>query len=139
MDNSRPNWDEYFINVAHEIAKRSTCPKLSVGAVVSKNNRIVSQGYNGSPKGLDHCSDVGCYENDLGHCTRVIHAEQNAILFANREDLNNSVMYLTHAPCLGCQKIIINSGISKVVYDIDYKTCLKWLDQTDIDVEKLKK
>lgn len=80
---SRPDWDLYFIRIAKEIASRSTCPRAAVGAVVVRDNRIISTGYNGAPAGKPHCEDVGCLMID-GHCKRAIHAETNALALAAR-------------------------------------------------------
>lgn len=114
--------DEMFAEIVLIIAKRCTCPRPEeimgrVGAILVQQGRIISTGYAGSPKGLDHCQDAGCSMLD-GHCVRTIHAEANAIAFAAKfgAKTDGAVMYCTLAPCLNCAKLIINSGITEVVY-----------------------
>lgn len=118
---ARPSWDEYFMNIAHEVAHRSTCERAHVGAVVVKNKRILTTGYNGSPRGLPHCTEVGCLM-DNGHCIRTLHAEQNAIIQAALHGVSThgSAIYVTHQPCFLCAKTIINAGITRIVYDNEY-------------------
>ena len=117
----RPPWDEYFMDIARQVAKRSTCPRAAVGAVIVKDRRILTTGYNGSPMGLPHCTEVGCLMVD-GHCVRTLHAEQNAIIQAALYGVtvNDSAIYVTHQPCLNCSKMIINAGIKRVVYGGNY-------------------
>jgi dCMP deaminase len=114
--------DEMFIEVAHIVAKRGTCPRAKVGAVlVNEYNKIVSIGYNGSPSGEEHCEDVGCLMEN-GHCIRTTHAEINCV-----EDLEDALagpytLYVTHAPCTYCSERIARWGaIVKVIYDIPYR------------------
>ncbi|NOZ70669.1 MAG: dCMP deaminase [Chloroflexi bacterium] len=116
MDN-RPSWDEYFMGIALQVAKRSTCDRAHVGAVIVRDRRILTTGYNGSPSGLPHCDDVGHLLVD-GHCVRTIHAEQNAIVQAGYlgVSVRGGTLYVTHQPCLTCAKLIINAGIRRVVY-----------------------
>ena len=117
MSVSRPSWDEYFLRITAEVAQRSTCPRAAVGAVVVKDKRILTTGYNGAPSGLSHCTEVGCLMVD-GHCVRAIHAEQNAFLQSARHGIAvaGGTIYVTHQPCLTCAKMIINAGIVRVVY-----------------------
>ncbi len=117
----RPSWDEYFMGIAFEVAKRSTCDRAHVGAIIVKDKRILTTGYNGSPTGLPHCDDVGHLMVD-GHCVRTLHAEQNAIIQAARYGISvlGSTIYVTHQPCLTCAKMIINAGIVRVVYAGEY-------------------
>lgn len=117
----RPSWDEYFMSIAHQVATRSTCPRAAVGAVVVKDRRILTTGYNGAPMGLPHCTEVGCLIID-NHCVRALHAEQNAIIQAafHGVSIKGSTIYVTHQPCLTCAKMIINAGIKRVVYEGDY-------------------
>ncbi len=117
----RPSWDEYFLNIAFSVAERSTCDRAHVGAVIVRDRRILTTGYNGAPAGLPHCDDVGHLLVD-GHCVRTLHAEQNAIIQAARHGVNtpNSIIYVTHQPCLNCAKMIINAGIQRVVYAGNY-------------------
>jgi len=117
----RPSWDEYFMQITFQVAKRSTCPRAAVGAVIVREKRILTTGYNGSPRGQPHCTEVGCLiVND--HCVRTLHAEQNAIIQGalHGVDVSASTLYVTHQPCLSCAKMIINAGIERVVYGGDY-------------------
>ena len=115
--NNRPSWDEYFMSIALQVAKRSTCDRAHVGAVIVRDRRILTTGYNGSPSGLPHCDDVGHLLVE-GHCVRTIHAEQNAIVQAGYlgVSVRGGILYVTHQPCLTCAKLIINAGIRRVVY-----------------------
>ena len=117
MTPKRPSWDEYFMSIALQVAKRSTCDRANVGAIIVKNRRILTTGYNGSPAGLPHCDDVGHLMVE-GHCVRTLHAEQNAIIQAayHGVSVQDSTLYVTHQPCLTCAKMIINAGIRRVVY-----------------------
>lgn len=114
----RPTWDEYFCEIARVTAQRSSCERLGVGCVIVKNNRIVSQGYNGFIAGLPHTSVV---RND--HEQATVHAEQNAIVDCARRGVSceQATAYITHFPCLNCMKLLIASGIQKVNYLSDYK------------------
>lgn len=115
--------DEMLMSTAKIMAMRSTCLRAQVGAVIARRGRIIGSGYGGSPSGTDHCIDVGCaIEND--HCTRTLHAEAAAISFSARAGvpLEDSAMYITHRPCRECAKLIINAGISEVVYESRYGT-----------------
>jgi len=118
---TRPSWDEYFMRIAAEVAQRSTCTRANVGAVVTKDKRILTTGYNGAPRGLPHCLEVGCLMVD-GHCVRTIHAEQNALLQGALHGvaLAGGTLYVTHQPCLNCAKMIINAGIVRVVFTQAY-------------------
>ena len=117
----RPSWDDYFMRITFEVARRSTCPRAAVGAVIVRDKRILTTGYNGSPAGLPHCTEVGCLMVN-GHCVRTLHAEQNAIIQGalHGVDVSRSTLYVTHQPCLVCAKMIINAGIERVVYAGDY-------------------
>jgi dCMP deaminase len=112
----RLGWDSYFINLAKYIALRSTCDRLSVGCVIVKDNRVIGTGYNGSVSGLGHCGEVGHLYNDQGRCIRTVHAEQNALLTADKTLLKGSTAYVTHYPCEICSKLLVQAGISRVVY-----------------------
>ena len=109
----RVDWDTYFMNIAKEVATRSTCPRKSVGAVIVKDRRILSTGYNGSIRGMPHCTDVGCDMED-GHCVATVHAEANAIIQAARNGvcIDGADIYVTASPCWNCFKLIANSGTS---------------------------
>ena len=117
----RPSWDTYFMNIANEVAKRSTCERAQVGAVIVKEKRILTTGYNGSPRGLPHCSEVGCLMDNV-HCVRTLHAEQNAIIQAALHGIitEGATIYVTHQPCFLCAKMIINAGLVQIVYDKEY-------------------
>jgi dCMP deaminase len=117
----RPGWDEYFMEVARTVATRATCPRASVGAVVVRDHRILTTGYNGAPPHVAHCTEVGCLiVND--HCVRSTHAEANAVIQGARHgvSLEGSSLYATHQPCLGCTKWIIGAGIVRIVYADPY-------------------
>lgn len=124
MKNTRPLWNEYFMKIAELVSSRSTCLRRKVGAIIVKNNQIIATGYNGAPKGVPHCEEVGCLREKLDvpagerhELCRGVHAEQNAIIQAavNGSSVKNSVMYCTHQPCSICAKMIINAEI-KTVY-----------------------
>ena len=112
---NRPNWDEYFICNAYLISKRSTCAKLHVGCVLTKDNRIISTGYNGHVAGCAHTSKIVD-----GHEQMTIHAEANAICHNNTAKTKGCIAYITHYPCLNCAKLLIAAGISTIVYAEDY-------------------
>ena len=120
---SRLTWDEYFLEVAKAAAKRSVCLSRGIGAVLVKDNRILSTGYNGPPAGYPHC--ISCRRKvsgtELDKCP-AMHAEQNAILYALKEfgDISGSTLYVTTQPCTQCCKIIITVGIKRVVYSEVY-------------------
>jgi len=121
MTNQRTNWNQYFIDVAYVVASRATCSRKHVGAVIVRDKRILSTGYNGSISGQPHCNDEGhMLENN--HCVRTIHAEMNAIAQAARSGvaIDNADIYVTASPCWNCFKVIINSGIKKIYYDEFY-------------------
>lgn len=121
----RPTWDEYFLNIAHVVAKRSTCNRKHVGAVIVDNrHRIVSCGYNGSPRGLPHCDDAGHEMKEIDgreSCIRTLHAESNAIDGAGRY-AEGGTIYVTVTPCYDCAKRIVNVGIKRVVYGEHYQS-----------------
>ena len=125
----RPSWDEYFMEIAGVVSKRSNCSRRQVAAVIVKDNHILSTGYNGTPRGVKNCFDGGCPRcsghaksgTGLDECL-CVHAEQNAICQAARHGVNisGSTIYVTISPCLTCAKLIINAGITEVVYGGDY-------------------
>lgn len=119
---NRLSWDDYFMAQSHLLANRSTCTRLAVGATIVRDKRIIAGGYNGSIAGGVHCIDEGCYVVD-GHCIRTIHAEMNALLQCAKFGVptQNAEIYVTHFPCLQCCKAIIQAGIKKVYYSMDYK------------------
>ena len=122
MSKHRVSWKDYFMNIAREIATRSTCGRKHVGAVIVREKTILSTGYNGSIKGLSHCDEVGCEMVD-GHCVRTTHAEANAIVQAakNGIQINQSEIYVTASPCYDCFKLIANAGINVIYYDEFYR------------------
>lgn len=120
----RPRRWDYFLEIAQVTAKRATCPRLSVGAVlVNQNYHILSTGYNGAPRGAPHCHSAGCSVNDDFHCTRAVHAEANALIQAafNGIRTKNTILFCTHAPCYMCMKLIVNAGVKAVIYREEYK------------------
>ncbi|WP_110926932.1 ComE operon protein 2 [Bacillus massiliglaciei] len=118
----RISWDQYFMAQSHLLALRSTCTRLTVGATIVRDNRIIAGGYNGSIAGGTHCIDDGCYVID-GHCVRTVHAEMNALLQCAKFGVPTAgaEIYVTHFPCLQCCKSIIQAGIRAVYYAADYK------------------
>lgn len=119
---SRISWEQYFIAQTEVVALRSTCTRLNVGAIIVKDNRMIASGYNGSVSDGDHCIDEGCYVVD-GHCVRTVHAEANALLQCAKFGIStkDTVIYVTHFPCLQCCKLLIQAGIKKVYYAKDYR------------------
>jgi len=118
----RVSWEKYFMNIAIEVATRSTCERKNVGAVIVREKTILSTGYNGSIKGLPHCDEVGCEMID-GHCVRTTHAEANAIVQAakNGARIDSSEIFVTASPCYNCFKLIANAGIKKIYYNEFYR------------------
>ena len=137
----RISWDEYFMAQSHLLSLRSTCSRLSVGATIVKDKRIVSGGYNGSIKGDEHCIDVGCKVVE-GHCVRTIHAEINAILQCSKFGVGTegATIYVTHFPCLNCTKSIIQAGIKEICYATDYRNneyARELLEKSGVVVRKI--
>ena len=127
--NPRPSWDEYFIKIAMLVSERSTCHRHHVGAVIVRNKRILSTGYNGAAAGVKDCLELGCLRDQLKipsgtrhEICRAIHAEQNAIIQAGLHGVStkDSVLYCTHSPCILCAKMIVNAGIKRVVFSGEY-------------------
>ncbi len=118
----RPTWDDYFIKIALAVAERSTCDRAHVGAVLVRDKRILTTGFNGSPAGLPHCDDAGHLLVD-GHCVRTIHAETNAIIQAALHGVStkDATCYVTHFPCINCTKTLINAGVTRIVYRNNYR------------------
>ena len=143
----RPSWDTYFMNITTLVAQRSTCTRRAVGAIIVKDKRILSTGYNGAPTGIRHCLEVGCLRESLQvpsgerhELCRGIHAEQNAIIQAayHGVSVNNAVLYCTNQPCAICAKMIINAGIKKIYYQSGYTDALaqEMLSEAGIDLIK---
>lgn len=119
----RKSWEEYFMDLAHNVAARGTCDRAYVGCVLVNNeNRIVSTGYNGSIAGNPHCDEIGHTMRD-GHCIATIHAEMNALLYCAKEGIpvKGCYCYVTHFPCLNCTKALIQAGISRIYYHEGYR------------------
>ena len=126
----RPSWDEYFMEMAELTAKRSTCLRRNVGAVIVQDKHIIATGYNGAPRGLAHCADLGgCLREQMGvpsgerhELCRALHAEQNAIIQAATlgHSIEGAAIYVTHQPCSICAKMIINAGIERIVVKEGY-------------------
>jgi dCMP deaminase len=122
MTDKRVSWDIYFMNIARQVATRSTCDRKHVGAVVVRDKTILSTGYNGSIRGSSHCDDVGhLMEND--HCVRTVHAEANAIAQAARNGvrIDGAEIYVTASPCWNCFKLLANSGVRRICYGEFYR------------------
>lgn len=128
--NQRPNWDEYFMEMAKLTARRSTCLRRQVGAVIVKDKHIIATGYNGAPRGLPHCEEKGgCLREKMGvpsgerhELCRALHAEQNAIIQSATlgQSIEGATIYCTHQPCIICAKMIINAGIRRIVVNEGY-------------------
>ncbi|MDQ6767072.1 MAG: cytidine/deoxycytidylate deaminase family protein [Candidatus Eremiobacteraeota bacterium] len=118
----RPSWDAYFFAITRAVGTRATCSRKAVGAVLVKNKLILATGYNGAPAGLRHCDHTGGGDLLNGHCARSTHAEQNAIVQAARHgiSIDGATLYCTNNPCLTCTKLIINAGVTKIVYKEEY-------------------
>ena len=128
---ARATWEEYFMNIAKQVASRSTCDRKHVGAVIAKDKTILSTGYNGSIRGMPHCDEVGhMMEND--HCVATIHAEANAVLQAAKNGvmIDKAELYITASPCWPCFKMLANAGIKKIYYGEFYR------DERIFDVAK---
>lgn len=118
----RINRDQMLMSITEVVSQRGTCDRLQVGAILSIGGRVISTGYNGSPQGSPHCGPLVCDKDSP--CTQSVHAEANALIFAARNGVSvlDSTMYCTHNPCSDCAKLIINSGVSEVVYKKEFRT-----------------
>jgi dCMP deaminase len=125
----RPGWDQYFMEITHKVASRATCRRRCVGAILVKDKRILATGYNGVPTGITHCLERGCLREQLGipsgqqhELCRGTHAEQNALIQAARYGIpiDGATAYCTDQPCVQCAKMLINAGITEIVYDSAY-------------------
>jgi len=145
MIDRRPSWDEYFMGIAEMVASRSTCLRRQVGAVAVRDKRILATGYNGAPSGLKHCLEVGCLrqENSIPsgerhELCRALHAEQNVIIQAAYHGLSiaGSTLYCTNLPCVICAKMIINSGVRRIVFASGYPDELSraMLDEAGVEL-----
>ncbi|MBM3243886.1 MAG: cytidine deaminase [Candidatus Omnitrophica bacterium] len=144
----RPSWDEYFIEVAKLVAKRSTCLRRTVGAVLVKDKRILATGYNGAPRGLKHCIDIGCMRQKLKipsgqrhELCRALHAEQNALIQASLHGVSvqGGLLYSTNQPCVICAKMLINAGIKEIIIAQGYpdEMAMDFLKEAKIKVRKI--
>ena len=145
---NRPSWDTYFMNITNLVAQRSTCLRRAVGAVLVKDKRILSTGYNGAPTKLKHCLEVGCLREQMGiesgtmhELCRGIHAEQNAIIQAayHGVSVKGAVIYCTNQPCSICARMIINAGIVKIYYRSGYADSLakELLAEANIELKQI--
>lgn len=136
---SRPSFDDIYMDLAVNLAKKSHCVKMQVGAVLTKDTRIVSLGYNGPPAGTHNCDEefpeAGCPRDSKGGCSLALHAEQNAILYAskNKITLEGASLYITLSPCLACAKVIFSSGIKKVLFLNSYADYKKIQNDEGVD------
>lgn len=148
VEHVRPSWQTYFMEITALVAKRSTCLRRRVGAILVKDKRILSTGYNGAPSGTRHCIDIGCMREDLNVASgqrhelcRAIHAEQNAIIQAafHGVSIKEASLYCTNLPCVICAKMIINAGIREIYYQSGYADDIsrQLLDEARITVVKL--
>ena len=145
----RPSWDEYFVSITKTVASRSTCLRRKVGAIIVKDKRILTTGYNGAPRGVKSCLEIGrCLREELKvpsgqrhEICRALHAEQNAIIQAayHGVQIAGSVIYSTTQPCVLCAKMIINAGIQKIYYYEEYpdQLSLDLLKEAGIELIKL--
>jgi len=126
---SRPSWDEYFMMIAEDVARRSTCLRRHVGAILVVERRLLATGYNGAPSGVPHCCEVGCLRDEMDvpsgerhELCRGLHAEQNAIIQAAKHGvrIDGATLYTTHHPCSICAKMAINAGVVRIVCREDY-------------------
>jgi dCMP deaminase len=149
IENDRPSYDEYFMEMAHIVSKRSTCLRRKVGALLVKDKHILSTGYNGAPKGLKHCFEVRCIREHMDipsgerhELCRGLHAEQNAIIQAAvfGVSITNSILYCTNTPCVVCVKMLINAGVREIVYSGEYPDDLakKMLGESNLKIKRFK-
>ncbi len=122
MSDQRVSWHEYFMNIAEQVATRSTCGRKHVGAVIVRDRTILSTGYNGSLRGAPHCDEAG-HDMENDHCVRTVHAEANAIAQAAKHGvrIDQAEIYVTASPCLTCFKLVANAGITKIYYKEFYR------------------
>ncbi len=143
----RPSWDEYFLEVAGLVSKRSTCLRRRVGAVLVRDKKILSTGYNGAPSGVKHCIDIGCLREKLKipsgqrhELCRGLHAEQNVILQAalHGTSTKGSDLYVTNQPCMICAKMLINAGIKEIIICDGYpdEMAAKFLKEAKVKIRK---
>lgn len=146
----RPSWDDYFMNIAKVVASRSNCMKRKVAAIIVKDKRVISTGYNGTPRGTRNCNEGGCPRcNNLAVSGTALdeclcsHGEENAIVQASYHGVSvkDAIIYSTFAPCLQCAKMIINAGIREVIYNVEYPlnaSAFRLFQEADVFIRKLK-
>lgn len=145
IPDNRPSWEEYFMEIASLVARRSTCRRRAVGAILVKDKRVLTTGYNGAPMGLSHCLEIGCLREKLGvpsgerhELCRGLHAEQNAVIQAalHGVSIRGADLYCTNTPCSICAKMLINAGINKIYYASGYADDLgrSMLDEAGIEL-----
>ena len=143
--NNRPSWEDYFMDITCLVAKRSTCTRRAVGAVIVKDRRLLATGYNGAPSHVRHCAEVGCLREQMKvpsgerhELCRGIHAEQNAIIQAayHGVSIKGATLFCTNQPCSICAKMIINAGITRIVYQAGYADplAIEMLDEADVEL-----
>ena len=149
VKDNRMSWDEYFMEMAKLASKRSTCLRRQVGAVIVKDKHVVATGYNGAPKGIPHCAELGgCYRTEHNipsgerhEPCRALHAEQNAIIQAATyaQSIDGASIYITHQPCVICAKMIINAGIRRIIVDQGYPDdmAVEILNQAGLKITRL--
>lgn len=148
VDDARPSWETYFMDITHLVAKRTTCLRRAVGAVIVKDRRVLSTGYNGAPSNVRHCREVGCLRKAMAvpsgerhELCRGIHAEQNAIIQAayHGVSIKGATLYCTNLPCSICAKMIINAGITRIVYASGYADDLsqQMLAEAKVELQKV--
>ena len=126
----RKSKDQYFMDIAEVVSQQATCAKRQVGAIIVKNNNLVSSGYNGAPKRLSHCIDDGCLPDENGKCLRCIHAEVNAIIHTSPEAREGATMYVTCEPCDKCQLFAsVDNNLDDYFFELD----------TDLNINRLTK
>lgn len=147
---NRPSWDDYFMEITFTVAKRSSCLRRQVGALLVKDHRIITTGYNGAPAGMKHCGELGgCLRQQMGcapgtghEFCRALHAEQNAVIQAAimGVSIKGATLYCTHSPCSLCAKILIGAGIERVVFAGKYPDdlSLQFFEEVGIPVEEYK-
>lgn len=142
----RPSWEEYFMEIAALVARRSTCLRRQVGAVMVKGKNILATGYNGTPSGITHCEQAGCLRQQLNvpsgerhELCRGLHAEQNAIIQAAKHGINiaDATLYCTNSPCIICSKMLINAGVQRIIYREGYPDLLSMEMLAESGVEVL--
>lgn len=143
--NNRPSWEDYFMDITCLVAKRATCTRRAVGAIIVKDRRVLATGYNGAPSHVRHCAEVGCLREQMEvpsgerhELCRGIHAEQNAIIQAayHGVSIKGASLYCTNQPCSICAKMIINAGIVQIVYQSGYADpiALEMLDEAKVEL-----